>query len=95
MDANTYYLNQYLDEQEAAVRRYENSREAVAQALIENPQSKFYPWTEDNVFEALGEAPASVFSGMAKAHGNDKELANIVREAVVGYWYETALESCK
>lgn len=95
MDANTYYANRYLDEQEAAVRRYENSREALAQTLIEDPNSKFYPWHPPRIWEALNEASVDVCYQMAKAHGNDKELANIVREAVVGYWYETALENCK
>jgi hypothetical protein len=91
MDANTYYLNQYMGEVDERAQRYENAQ-WIAQQEMEDPKSEFYPWNTANISEALTEAPNSAFERLAVNHGNDHELATIVREIVLAYWLESATE---
>ena len=91
MDANTYYLNQHMDDVDNRQRNYEHAA-WIAQQDMEDPKSDFYPWTPDRIYEAMTEAPDAALARMAAAHGNDKELATIVREIVLAYWLETATE---
>jgi hypothetical protein len=91
MDANTYYLNQHMD----AVNEYDSWQdraEWIAKQEMDDPMSNFYPWTSDRISEAMNEAPQSALERMVASHGNDRALATVVREIVLGYWLETATE---
>jgi hypothetical protein len=91
MDANTYFANQHQDNQSEAAQWHDRAN-WIAQQEMADPNSDFYPWTSDRVSEALNEAPSSAIERMVKNHGNDRELATVVREIVLGYWLETATE---
>jgi len=91
MDANTYYLNQHMDAISDADQRIERAT-WIAQQEMEDTQSDFYPWTPDRIYEAMTEAPDAALARMAAAHGNDRELATIVREIVLAYWLESATQ---
>jgi hypothetical protein len=92
MDANVYYLEQHLQDQDdwAAAQ---NHAEEMAQQEIEDPTSKFYPWTVKNVDEALTEIKSRELQRIINTYHDDKALARVIREVVVGYWFDNALET--
>jgi hypothetical protein len=90
-DANTYYLNQHMGDIDADAQRRDNAQWIATQEMAD-PKSDFYPWTPSRITDAFNEAPSKDLQRMAAAHGNDRELAVIVREIVLGYWLETATE---
>jgi hypothetical protein len=89
MDANTYYLNQYMGEIDEQSRRRDDA-ESIAHQEMNDRNSDFYPWTPDRISEAFNEAPSAALERLAANHGNDRELATVVREIVLAYWLETA-----
>jgi hypothetical protein len=89
--ANTYYLNQHMGEIDEAAQRRENA-EWIAKQEMDDPTSDFYPWTSDRITEAFNEAPNAALVRLASKHGNDYELAKAVREIVLAYWFESAVE---
>jgi hypothetical protein len=91
MDANTYYLNQHMGQIDDRAQRRDNA-EWIAKQEMDDPKSNFYPWTSDRISEAFNEAPSSALERLAANHGNDRELATVVREIVLGYWLETATD---
>ena len=86
MDANTYYLNQYLGEIEAR-DRWQTKAQEYAQEQVEDERGAYYPWTEANVYEALGEISSADIKRIVAAKNDDKELAQLMREILVGYWF--------
>ena len=91
MDANTYYLNQRMDDIDESAQWHDRAT-SIAHMELEDPNSSFYPWSVSNIEEALNEAPGSALARIAACHGNDRELATVVREIVLAYWLETATE---
>jgi hypothetical protein len=91
MDANTYYLNQHMGELDDRAQRRENA-EWIATQEMADPTSDFYPWTPDRITEAFNEAPSAALERVAANHGDDRELAKVVREIVLAYWLETATD---
>lgn len=89
--ANTYYLNQYMGELDDRAQRRENA-EWIASQEMADPSSEFYPWTPDRISEAFNEAPSAALERVAANHGNDRELATVVREIVLAYWLESATD---
>lgn len=91
MDANTYYANQHLQEQDDldAAQAY---AEELAQAEIEDVNGKYYPWHIKNIYEALNEIREEEIVRIAKHYADDKELSKVIREVVVGYWFDQAVE---
>lgn len=85
--ANTYYLNQYMD----TFKEVDDPHEQ-AQAALEDPESEFYAWTPERVLEALSESPDLGLCRIVEGHADDRKLAMAVREIVLRYWYDTALE---
>jgi hypothetical protein len=91
MDANTYYLNKHLSDIDESAQCHDRAQ-SIARMEMDDPQSKFYPWSPANISEAFNEAPLSALNRVTAAHGNDRELATVVREIVLGYWFETATD---
>ena len=93
MDANTYYAEQHLQRQDNnhAAQSY---AERLAQAEIEDVNGKFYPWRANNIDQAFSEIRAEELARIAKHYADDKELSKVIREVVVGYWFEKAMEKC-
>jgi hypothetical protein len=90
MDANSYYLNEYMNAHDAWAE-WQSECEELAQAEVEDTKSEYYPWTPKNVWEALSELPNEMYERIVEAREDDKALAMVVREAVAGYWYQLAL----
>jgi predicted trehalose synthase len=88
-DANEYYLDRYMGEMSGRIESLEDAQ-YKAQKEISNTKSDFYPWTADHMMEALNEAKIKDLEWMASFHGDDKKLANAVREIVLAYWLESA-----
>jgi len=91
MDANTYYLNQHMDAVTEA-DSWQDRAEWIAQQEMQDPESDFYPWTPSRINEAFIEAPLSALARITDCHGDDRALATVVREIVLGYWLETATD---
>jgi len=89
MDANTYFANQYLGSVEDSQRRAEQDAE-LAQELVEDKDSEFYPWHPDQIREAICEISDEHLMTLANAKASDKALAKQLREIVVGYWLRQA-----
>jgi hypothetical protein len=92
MDANTYYLNQHLAEVERQERHHEWASQK-AQEYVEEANGYYSPWLPDNIAEALAEVEPPECARLAAAYADDKELAKVVREIVVGYWYNMAFDN--
>ena len=91
MDANVYFLEQHLQSQEDIISA-QNHAEEMAQQEIEDPTSKFYPWSAKNVYEALNEIRDREVQRIVNTYHDDKALARVIREVVIGYWFDNALE---
>lgn len=88
-DANVHYLNHYLADLDR-LERNEQYLDKIAQLEIENKNSKYWPWSWRGIQEAFCEIDIKELDRMARCYGDDAELAKVVREIVVGYWFNYA-----
>ena len=87
MDANTYYLNQHMDDLDRLAEQEEQIDEAAAE-FVNDPQSEYWPWTVERVQEAMSESRHT--QKLIDARGDDAKLAAMTRKIVVDYWMNEA-----
>lgn len=88
-DANEYYLQHHLEETERLMARADRIDE-MALELVQDKTSEWWPWSADRVQEAFCEADERVITKLVRAHDNDFELSETVRDIVELYWLNQA-----
>jgi hypothetical protein len=88
MDANTYYANQYLSEQEQL-----QASEEKALKIVNDPKSGFYIWDPENFFEGLGEISPQTMKKIAEAHTEPDRFVSLLAAEVEKYWLNVIVDS--
>ncbi len=92
MDANEYYLEQYLQREEDEQRRWERAEEC-AEASIK-PGGAYYPFSASGVMEALCELDVPRYEAIANllARGETHKVGELLWGDVREYWFGKACD---